>query len=1361
MTRVRPALLVLASLCAGLWSLFPSSAAATIPDELAPWAPWVLKDDKSHRCPRLSHSADEQPGQRRCVWPGELTLEITQQEARFAQHWTLYGEGWIYLPGNRKHWPLQVTVNNAPAAVLEKNGRPALFATPGRYAIEGLLRWHQPPQHLPVAADSALIKLLVEGKPGLVDVDAQGRLWLRDRDTTGASSAQDNTLSIEVFRLLSDDVPLLLETELRLTVSGSPREILVGQLLPDGAQPIDFASPLPARIETDGRLRVQARAGKWRLRLAARFTASPDRFAMRQLDAQWPAQEVWSFRADPTLRGVRVEGVTAVDPSQLDLPEEYRNLPTYLLGPDDTLTLREQYRGDATPAANRLSLQRTLWLDFNGVGMTARDLISGTLTHNWRLRAQPELALGRIVSGGEPQVVTRLPGEQNAGIEIRQAQVNVEAISRIEPAAALAASGWQQDFDGVAVELRLPPGWHLWHAAGPDRVQSSWLSSWDLWDLFICLLVVGALTRLLGWQWGLLGVAVLALTYHESHSPLWSWVVLIGVLPLVRVLPQGRTRQWVLWFGYATLGVLVLILLAFAVQQIRQGLYPQLEQPRAINTAPHSYARSVAPVQAPRALEESTVATLDSLEAKKDAAETPRRERYQPTDNVQTGPGEPTWQWRQTHLDWNGPVRADEPLKLYLSPPWLTRLLKFIQIALSGLLLFGLARAVLGAGRPGGGNAPTKNAGPAGVTIGTYLWPALLCLTLGGYGPAADAASFPPPALLDELRAELTRAPACAPQCASIQAVHIQLDDNRMLLRVRANAGARIALPLPGDDNWQPQTLLVDGQPAPLARDGNKLWVALDAGGHDLVLSGNVTNEQITLPFALTAHNVSVVAPEWKVEGLVRGAVPGGSLQLHKREHKQAAETLAPNPIVPFVRVEREIILDLDWQVLTTVTRVAPGMGPVNLRVALLPDESVVSSGLTVENREILVALDSRQTRLQWRSTLPITEQLTLTAADNPAWVEQWRVNSSPRWHVVSEGLPPVKAADPARAALPTWRPWPGERLILSAIKPEPTAGPTTTVESATLDYRPGARSAALQVTLAIRSSLGGDYPVTLPLPGKLQRLTIDGSEQTRSMDDSTVVIPLRPGLQTVDMQWALDTGVATTTATPALALATPANNIDLKMEFPRSRWPLLISGPDIGPAMLYWGVLAVIIAVAVALGVGDRRLGLSIPVKTWQWLLLTIGMSTVNMVGSVPVVVWFFAMEARRRRSTGVANLVQIGLIALSVVALLSLFSTIPQSLLSAPDMQITGNGSSNYLYQWYQDHSAVTLPQGEVVSVPLWAYRVAMLAWSLWLVFALLNWVKWGWQCLATGRLWENPPPRIKRTTASAEESYTERKP
>jgi len=129
-------------------------------------------------------------------------------------------------------------------------------------------------------------------------------------------------------------------------------------------------------------------------------------------------------------------------------------------------------------------------------------------------------------------------------------------------------------------------------------------------------------------------------------------------------------------------------------------------------------------------------------------------------------------------------------------------------------------------------------------------------------------------------------------------------------------------------------------------------------------------------------------------------------------------------------------------------------------------------------------------------------------------------------------------------------------------------------------------------------------------------------------------------------------------------------------------------------------------------------------------------------MAGSIAVVLWFFMMEARARlplpQTRWKFNLVQVLLWSLSLIAAVCLFATIPESLLSTPDMRVTGNGSYNYLYKWYQDHSATQLPMGNVYSVSIWIYRIAMLAWSLWIVFALIRWSKWGWDCISKGRLW-----------------------
>src|SRR5690606_1768433 len=243
-----------------------------------------------------------------------------------------------------------------------------------------------------------------------------------------------------------------------------------------------------------------------------------------------------------------------------------------------------------------------------------------------------------------------------------------------------------------------------------------------------------------------------------------------------------------------------------------------------------------------------------------------------------------------------------------------------------------------------------------------------------------------------------------------------------------------------------------------------------------------------------------------------------------------------------------------------------------------------------------------------------------------------------------------------------------------------------------------------------------------------------------------------------VQITWELERGVDSITRTPEIVLDTAAANINLTVQLPADRWPLWVSGPRIGPAMLYWGVLVVIVGVAFALAAITRRFGFSVPLRSWHWLFLLIGISSVNTIGSLPVLLWFAALEIRHRAAqrgklplNDSYYLIQVGIVFLTFLAAVALVAVIPQSLLSVPDMQVTGNGSSNYFYSWYQDRSSAALPQALVVSVPLWCYRIAMLVWSLWLACALLRWAKWGWNIFAEGGVWPTMPKKSSRPSAS----------
>lgn len=1320
-------------LCAALFA-FCAGAFAAVPPALNEWRDWVLATHPDAECPRQASQLDR----RRCAWPGRLELAVDATGAQFSQRWTVYGESWVTLPGDRELWPLEVTSNGRAAAVLERDGRPALRLDAGSYELRGRWRWQEAPQSLAVPADTALLGLTLNGAVVAIPaLDEAGRLWLRPQEQSAAGA--DDAAKLEVFRLLRDDIPLRLDTVLRLSVAGKPRELLLGRALLADAEPLQFDSPLPARIEADGRLRVQVRAGEWELRLRSRFTGVPEQFRMERLDDGWPAQEIWAFAADPALRRVQVGGAPTVDPSQLDLPAEFANLPTFLLAADSTLKLDQQYRGDAAPAANELQLERTLWLDFEGAGATVLDRIDGRMSQGWRLQAQPALALGRVSVNGEPQLVTRLQPDGPAGVEVRDPELRVEALSRVDALSALDASGWDSDFQRVRLALQLPPGWKLWHAAGPDQVENSWLAGWDLWDIFLALLIVGACFRVLGPRWAAVAAVGVALAFHERESPVALLLPLLAVVALLRVLGAGRLRGWLLRTGYLLGLLLALAVLAFAVEQVRQGIYPQLE--RGDYATLDEGGSMVADTMAAAPMEEEALAAAaarQEVEASMvqrkmmapPAPAAPPRPRYQPDANVQTGPGQPAWSWRSAQLEWSGPVKAGQPLDLYVTGPWLTRLLKFLEVILVTALAVALGRALLRA-RPAlpapGGGAPL-----AAVLLGACVWSA--------QPPVVEAAEFPPEALLQEFQQRLLQAPACAPDCATINALDLRLEGDQLRLRLDVSAGTGLGLPLPVTAGWQPRTVLVDDRPADgLARQTQALLLPLSAGRHAVVLEGPVASDELSLQFALAPRYVSVAAEQWEVFGLARQGLAANTLQLQKRERSARGDALLADAPKPFVLVQREIRMDLDWQVTTTVTRLAPAQGAINLSVPLLPGESVISADTTVADGKVAVSLGARQAQSRWRSVLPAAAKLTLNAPETAQWVESWVVAPSPRWHVEGSGLTPIKGEGGDRLR---WRPWPGETLTLAARQPAAVSGAVTTVERAALTLAPGRRSAALSLDLAISSSVGGDYALALQEPGELKRVTVNGVELGQAGGEAQVLLPLTPGSNQVSIGWELPRGVGLHTATPNLALTSPATNVTLQLELPQDRWPLWLQGPTMGPAMLYWGVLVVIIAVAFGLAALVRRLGLGIPLGAGQWLLLGIGMSTVNLAGSVVVVLWFFALEARRRLPMPALrwrhNLIQAGLALWSLLALACLFATVPESLLAAPDMQVTGNGSHNYMYRWYQDHSGGQLPQAAVISLPLWVYRLAMLAWSLWLTFALLRWVKWGWQAFSQGQLW-----------------------
>jgi len=100
----------------------------------------------------------------------------------------------------------------------------------------------------------------------------------------------------------------------------------------------------------------------------------------------------------------------------------------------------------------------------------------------------------------------------------------------------------------------------------------------------------------------------------------------------------------------------------------------------------------------------------------------------------------------------------------------------------------------------------------------------------------------------------------------------------------------------------------------------------------------------------------------------------------------------------------------------------------------------------------------------------------------------------------------------------------------------------------------------------------------------------------------------------------------------------------------------------------------------------------------------------------------------------------------------LLCLIAAIPQGLLGTPDMQVAGNGSSAQSLHWFADRSLDALPTAGAISVPLWVYKLAMLAWALWLANAVVGWLRYGFAAWTRGGYWRRVPRAVVDVPAAS---------
>lgn len=1362
---------LLVLLCGGA----SGAAAQSVPSALQGWQAWVLHGHESQACPLLVTPGNSDD--RECVWPGRLSLDADKTGAKFALHVHVDAESWVALPGGHDAWPQQVKVDNAPAIVLDRDGAPSLRLVAGDHAVTGTLQWNERPARVQVPASIALVDLGVDGA-----VIAQPR---RDGDflTLGQAAARQreaDALDVRVFRKLTDGAPPMLETQLTLHVSGSAREQLLGPVLPQGFVATALAGGLPARLDPDGRLRVQLRPGYWTLSVAARGTAPLAKIAFKAPPAPWPKQEIWSYADAPELRTTRVSGPQPIDPAQAGVPEDWRGLPAFVMTAGAALAVEQRARGLGANGDARLQLDRNLWLDFDGRGLDANDHLTGKLGANDRLDVAAPWVLENARTGSDSLLVTRGPRSGTSGVELRGNDSGFDLSAGLRRAdrggAQSATGGWQQTLDSVDATLHLPYGYRLLGAPGADRSPDSWIARWNLLDLFVAAVIALLAWRLLGWRWALVALAFVVLSHGEPGAPRWTPALAVAFGLVAKVLPEGKLRKVARAAGAALLVLAAIATLPFAAVQVRDALHPQLENtgfawiapeggltvavartefvppppqeqsvmstPVAPPAPPLPAAPAPPPPPADVALKPQTLQTTVVTGSRINAMDIVAASGYPPDMIVQSGHGVPDWsQYGSAYrLGWSGPVTAQQTFRLVILPAWATRILRIVMLLLLVAWLAAIARAFdLKARLPG-----RRGFGPAAAA-------GLLLAVL--IAPQARAQTTPSPELLSQLQARLLEAPKCAPSCASSPSAEVAVQANTTQVTIEVDAATAVAFPLPYmDAPAGVRGVSVDGKPATQLsrRDGN-LWIALDRGVHRAALDFQLDADSASaaLHFPMAPPDVTLAAQGWQVAGNDGVRLLSDTLTFtRERAASQPGDTAQPaQAFPPYVELTRDIAIGLDSRVDNLVTRIAPAAGGFSVELPLLPGEHVATPGLKVEGGRVQITFGPGDSEASWSSTLDNAGALKLTAPALGRRAEVWKIASAPLLHLAFSGVP----ESARQGAAHVFRPLPGETLDVAITRPEALPGNSIAFDAATLDVARGEHALDSTLTLATRSTRGGEQGIDLPKAAQLLGVQRDGQPLELNLHEGHLALPVQPGSQSFVVHFREVSPLGMMSRTPAISLGAHAANIRTSLSLPHDRWVLWTFGPQAGPAVLYWSQLVVLLIVAIALA----RFAPT-PLRWWHWLLLGIGFSTFAWTAFVIVAAWLIVLGLRERSARVVAldrvpfNSVQVLLAVLTVIALLCLVASVPQGLLGQPDMRVAGNGSTAWALRWFADQSGGALSRAGALTFPLWAYKAAMLVWALWLANSLIGWLRWGFHAWMSGGYWKSTPPSPKPTLA-----------
>ncbi|MBK8286201.1 MAG: hypothetical protein IPK97_15710 [Ahniella sp.] len=653
-------------------------------------------------------------------------------------------------------------------------------------------------------------------------------------------------------------------------------------------------------------------------------------------------------------------------------------------------------------------------------------------------------------------------------------------------------------------------------------------------DVFFAVLTVVLFAVCFGRLAAIVPLVYVALAWHEPDAPRVSLMCALALLAVVRAIPQeGRFVRIMRWIGRGLALIVLIVGVPFMIAQVRFALYPQLLGDMYGNTgrgfamgtmagAPmeEQYAQVAEPMPAPApesmpvdaASAENAMQDMDSsalrsnmMEPKQSQAPSKKMRRYESNAVVyQNGYAEPSWNFSGYQLNIQGPVEASQNMRLLITPPWLTAILRFFVIASLAWCLVALMVRLF------------KSALPS------RRWGLGVVLLAAGFGANASEPPVPPDDVFAELGVRLREAPDCAPHCARVAEAEVRIEGERVTVAQNIHAAVATAVPLPGNYALLSlESLSLDGVAVEQAvsRPDGLAWILVGRGVHRLQMTARMANvASVDLVFPLNPGWIDASANGWDVSGINEGRLPTGTLNLTRviDGDQGLADAGVAQRFAPFVRVTRHLRFDLDWSVQTTVQRLAPETGAFSIELPLIAGERVLSADFQVTDGRITLPFSEGASAVWFESRLDTVPSLELDAPELTQRAEVWQVSASPTWNVLVGGLPGVHPTDSSQ--LFEFHPLPKERLNVQVTRPEAVPGGTIAFDQVTLQSRFAKRSVEHDLSLQWRATQGGQHGIVLPEQAEVLSVTVNGQLLNLRPEKRVLRLPITPG--TGSIRW-------------------------------------------------------------------------------------------------------------------------------------------------------------------------------------------------------------------------------------------------